>query len=138
MVTIPTDVTDPICGRPGRKRYSDSMRQIKRDSAPRIKKRIEVRFGKDKPTYPGYSGNISRSGMMIRTTRVFGPGSRLKVEIKTPDGPFMVGARVEWARAGTIQLLQTGRVGMGVRFIDPPEDFIAWLSKREAGESKAS
>lgn len=114
------------------------MRQLKRNTAPRHKKRIEVRYGTDNPTYQGYSGNISRSGMMIRTTRVFGPGTILKVEIKAPACNFVFDARVEWARAGTVQLLPTGRVGMGVRFIEPPEDFLTWLSDREIGESRAS
>lgn len=114
------------------------MKPVKRNAAPRIKKRIEVRFGKDKPTYPGYSGNISRNGMMIRTTRVFRPGTRLTVEIKAPTGTFTVGAKVEWARAGSLQLLPTGRVGMGIQFMDLPEGLVAWLSEREADESKAS
>lgn len=114
------------------------MREINRDAvAQRVKKRIEIRFGKDKPTYPGYSGNISESGMMIRTTRVFGKGTVLKVEVKAPGRTFQLSAKVSWARVGSVQLLPTGRVGMGIRFVEPSEEFLAWLSER-AGKSRAS
>jgi hypothetical protein len=115
------------------------MRQLQRDDvARRLKKRIEIRYGKDVPTYPGYSGNISKTGMMVRTTRVFGPGTILKVEVKAPDRTFLLSGRVKWARAGSVQLLPTGRVGMGIRFLEPSEEFVAWLSEGRIGESRVS
>jgi hypothetical protein len=92
--------------------------------AKRFRKRVEVRYGVKEPGFTGYSGNISASGMMVRAVRVFGPGVTLNLELKFPDGTIKVRGQVLWAREGTVQLLPTGRVGMGIRFIDPPAELL--------------
>ena len=93
----------------------------------RLRKRIEVRYGPRVPEHTGYSGNISGTGIMLRAIRVFGPGTILVLEMKFPDGTIIARGRVHWAREGTIQYLTTGRVGMGIKFIDPPARLLALL-----------
>ncbi len=112
------------------------MHQRRKTVTSRMRKRVEVRFGTDKPTFPGFSGNISRCGVMIRTTRVFCPGTILKLELKRPQGSIHMSGKVEWARAGGIQFLPTGRVGMGVKLIEPSEEFLAWVRDNLAPKSK--
>ena len=112
------------------------MHQRRKTVTSRMRKRVEIRYGTDKPTLPGYSGNISRSGVMIRTTRVFGPGTILKLELKRPQGNLHLSGKVEWARAGGVSLLPTGRVGMGVKLIEPSEEFLAWLRGSRVPQSK--
>jgi len=101
------------------------MNELRKSPAARIRRRVEVLYGLEEPTLRGYSGNISRTGIMIRCTRVFGPGLLLRMLIKFPDQEIQVRGRITWARKGSISLLSTGRVGMGVRFIDPPEELLA-------------
>ena len=50
------------------------------------------------------------------------------------SGPktLALAGEVVWAREGPMAWLQTGRVGMGIRFIDPPSD-LAELAKGYAG-----
>ncbi|HZI93144.1 MAG TPA: PilZ domain-containing protein [Patescibacteria group bacterium] len=93
----------------------------------RLRKRVEVRYGIKEPEHTGYSGNISRSGMMIRAIRVFGHGTILVLDLKFPEKTYRVRGSVSWAREGTVQYLSTGRVGMGIKFIDPPADLLAML-----------
>ena len=59
---------------------------------------------------------------MVRAIRVFGPGITLNLELKFGDRTIKARGLVSWAREGTVQLLSTGRVGMGIKFIDPPEE----------------
>jgi uncharacterized protein (TIGR02266 family) len=92
----------------------------RKQAAKRYRRRVEVRYGPAKPECVGYSGNISGSGIMIRTTRVFAPGTLLNLELKLPDKTIKLCGRVTWAREGGVQFLPTGKVGMGVRFVDPP------------------
>jgi PilZ domain len=88
----------------------------------RSRKRLTVRFGPGPPAHIGYTGNISRSGMMIRSTRVFAPGTRLNVEFELPSGTFRLSALVIWARGGEVRWLPSGRIGMGLKFLDVPEN----------------
>jgi len=98
-------------------------------SAKRYRRRVEVRYGPAEPECAGYSGNISETGIMIRSTRVFAPGTLLNLELKLPDNTVKLRGKVTWAREGGVQLLPTGKVGMGVRFVDPlPPELAAILT----------
>jgi len=84
----------------------------------------------------GFSGNLSGHGMMIRTPRVLPPGTLLKIELRFPQRSLTVSGRVVWAREGPAQWLASGRVGMGVKFVDPPPD-LADLVKGAASGPEA-
>ncbi len=94
-------------------------------TARRTRRRIEVHYGPDGPRHIGYSGNLSRTGMMVRAIRVFAPGTELILELKFQTRTLRLRGRVAWARQGSVEWLHTGRVGMGVSFIDPPADLPA-------------
>ena len=100
-----------------------------KQSSKRAHRRVEVRYGPDVPQFIGFSGNVSRTGIMIRAIRVFAPGTVLNLELKFPDGTFKVRGEVVWAREGPLQLLSTGRVGMGVTFHQPPAELLAFLDR---------
>ena len=91
-----------------------------------------MRYGPEEPRFVGYSGNVSRSGIMVRTIRVFAPGTVLRLELKFPDRTFLVRGEVVWAREGPVQLLSTGRIGMGINFVSPPQDFLSFLEQVSA------
>ncbi len=94
----------------------------------RLRKRIEIRYGRDEARYVGYSRNVSEAGMMVGSTRVFAPGTLLMLEVKLPSGKYVMEGIVIWAREGPVQWLSTGRVGMGIALIKPPEDFLHTLN----------
>jgi hypothetical protein len=110
----------------------------KQDSTKREKRRFEVRYGVEKPEHKGYTGNISRSGLMLRAVRVFPRGSRLRLEITLDDRRFRIQAEVCWAREGGVRFLSTGRIGMGLRFLEPSEEFLEALDGLKAGSSMRS
>lgn len=92
-------------------------------ASPRYRRRVEVRYvGAGRKERIGFSGNISLSGMMLRTPVVLPPGTILDLEIHFPTHILTLQGRVMWAREGPLSLLSTGRIGMGIRFIDPPPE----------------
>jgi len=93
----------------------------------RGRRRVQVRYGVGEPRFIGYSGNISRTGVMVRAARVFPPGTVLDIELKFPDHIFRLRGEVVWAREGSYQWVLVGRVGMGINFIEPPEDLLRHL-----------
>lgn len=94
----------------------------------RYRRRLEVRYvGEGHAPALGYSGNISNAGMMIRTPNVLPPGTLVSLELRLPGGALALHGKVVWARTGPMTWLGTGRIGMGIRFIDPPADLVALL-----------
>ena len=89
-----------------------------------MRKRIEIRFGQDRPRYIGYSRNVSKSGVMVGSTRVFAPGTMLLLEVKLSSATYLLEGIVIWAREGPVRWLSTGRVGMGIALIRPPDAFL--------------
>ncbi len=98
-----------------------------KQKSKRARKRVEVHYGVGDTRHIGYSANVSRTGVMVRTARVFPPGTVLDIELKFPDHTFQVRGEVVWAREGSYQWVLTGRVGMGINFIEPPDDLLRLL-----------
>ena len=96
--------------------------------ARRSRRRFTVRFGPDQPEYIGYSANISSTGIMIRTGRVFAPGTRLQMEVVVVPRALRLQGIVVWARAGDPRWIATGRIGMGLKFIHPPDNLMDYIS----------
>jgi PilZ domain len=95
--------------------------------ALRSRRRVTVHFGAGNTKHIGYSGNVSRTGMMIRTTRVFEPGTVLTLQVEHLTQSIHLEGRVIWARVGELRWLSTGKIGMGIRFINAPEDLMKIL-----------
>ena len=95
--------------------------------ARRSRRRLTVHYGSGNTKHMGYSGNVSPTGMMIRTTRVFEPGTILTLEVELLTRRIPLQGQVIWARVGEVRWLPTGKIGMGIRFIDAPEDLLEIL-----------
>ena len=93
-----------------------------------MRRRVEVHYveaaedATDKRSKIGFSGNLSMRGMMIRAARVLPPGTLLTITLKVPQRSLTLTGRVIWARQGPAEGVTTGRVGMGIRFVDPPPE----------------
>jgi PilZ domain len=92
--------------------------------ARRTRRRLVVHYGTDEPRYIGFSRNLSRSGIMLGAMHVFAPGTLLNMEVELPGGALRLRGQVIWAREGPLQWMQTGRVGMGITFINPPAELL--------------
>ena len=92
-------------------------------------------------TFFGYAKNISRSGMMIGATSPKEPGTRYVLEIPIPalDLVATCTCEVVWKRDWAKQ--KCHEPGMGLRFLDLPEEIAAaidnWL-QREALQQQLS
>lgn len=106
------------------------MPQRRQQLARRYRKRIEVKYGPDNPVHTGYTGNLSLTGVMLRAVRVYTPGSTLELELKLPTGQICrLKGLVRWAREGPVGLLSSGRIGMGIKMIDPPPEVIRFVER---------
>lgn len=71
--------------------------------------------------YPGYTINISLTGMFIATHNPLPPGTRLRVEVLEADRGFVVEGLVVHARKVRSELMRLTQPGMGVHFLTVEE-----------------
>ncbi|MEA2559970.1 MAG: PilZ domain [Acidobacteriota bacterium] len=76
--------------------------------------------------YPGYTTNISLTGMFIGTRSPLPPGTRLRIEVLEGDRGFMVEGVVAHARKVRGEMMRLSQPGMGVRFVSV-EDLVREL-----------
>jgi Tfp pilus assembly protein PilZ len=91
--------------------------------SPRRPRRVQVQFWKrDEPhAYPGYTTNISMTGMFIATRSPYPPGTRLRVEVLEGERGFVIEGMVAHARKIRGELMRLSTPGMGVRFMTVDE-----------------
>lgn len=86
-----------------------------------------VRYGTVTLNRTGFTKDVSETGLFIRTNRVEVPGSTLQLEVQFPEKTFQMWARVAWAKKVPAQLAHIIECGMGVCFINPPADWLAFF-----------
>jgi PilZ domain len=98
-------------------------------------RRLQVHFWKrgDPQVYPGYTTNISLTGMFLATNSPQAPGSRLRIEVTDGARGFMVEGVVAHARKIRGDMMRMSQPGMGIRFL-PVEELVRELVAIGPGE----
>ncbi len=98
---------------------------------------LKVKLEEGKKSLFGYAKNISRGGVFIATVNPREPGSRFKVEISLPEPisqTIQCDCEVVWKRHFSRK--SDYEPGMGVRFLDMPEETAEaidrWVKSQEA------
>ena len=99
---------------------------MEKQQRTRRTKRIEVRFGPERPTDLGFTIDVSETGLFVKTNTVYPPDTRLVLELSLPDRRVLsLRGRVMWAKRVPPQLARLLRkAGMGVELIDPPPEYL--------------
>lgn len=96
---------------------------------------LKVRYDDGRKTFFGYAKNISRGGVFIATVNPRDPGSRFHVEIPLPPPlctTLQCFCEVIWKR--DFRPDSPYEPGMGLRFIDLPEELGERLNRWIKGE----
>jgi Tfp pilus assembly protein PilZ len=86
-------------------------------------KRLQVHFWRqaEPHPFPGYTTNLSTTGMFIATNTPLAQGTRVRVEVLDRDRGFVVEGVVAHARKVRGELARVSQSGMGVRFLSIEE-----------------
>lgn len=95
----------------------------------RAKRRIMVKYGVEKLDKRGFTKNVSDTGLFVRTNTVFVPDTTLQLEIAFPERTFGMWGRVIWAKKVPPQLAHILDCGMGICFIDPDPEYLAFYEQ---------
>jgi hypothetical protein len=98
---------------------------------------VQVQFwrrGESHP-YPGYTTNISMTGMFLATNSPQPPGTRVRIEVLEGDRGFMLEGLVAHARKTRGDLMRMSQPGMGIRFLSV-DDLVRELIPVLPGETE--
>jgi hypothetical protein len=144
-VASPQDLPAPALGTPGPHRTDTAERSrhvdrvpaarpvgargrrgaIEKRTARRRKAEMKVEFTQDALHGTGVTGDISRRGMFVRTTRAPGTGPRLRLTVSLPDGRQLVLTGRVVRRAGDVS-----PSGFGLRLADDWPNYENFLPRR--------
>jgi len=101
----------------------------RRGLAPLSRKRcrLTLRWGHERPSLRGTTGDLSVHGMFVATRYPAEPGSAVRVEVEMAGTIARLNAVVMWTRREAVGTL---RKGMGLRLVHPPPayaDFVTAL-----------
>src|SRR3989344_9600825 len=82
-------------------------------------KRLNLMFGTDKPFKVGFTVDISKSGIFLKSVQVYSPGTIITVEISISDHHVVkFQGQVMWAKAVPPNLIHiVKKAGMGIRIV---------------------
>jgi hypothetical protein len=86
-------------------------------------RRVQVQFWRrgEAQASPGYTTNISTTGMFLATTSPQPPGTRLRIEVMDGSHGFIVEGLVVHARKVRGDMMRITHPGMGIRFLSVAE-----------------
>ena len=87
----------------------------------RLARRLLLRFGVERPDRPGLTGNLSETGLFIITDRPGPIGCEVRIDLRFPDVPIILGGEVVWVR----QRREEGSLGCGVRLVQRPPEYLS-------------
>jgi len=82
----------------------------------------------------GFTIDLSRTGIAIKTNQVFPPGTEILIRVDLDDSILTARGTVRWARQVPPLLIHYTRCGMGIEFITMSRRFQEYLDTLEAGK----
>jgi len=89
-------------------------------SYKRLRRRLSLRFGTDKPSRIAFTEDINDRGMFIKTTTIYPVGSNITIELSLPgEIPVKIRGIVRWSKKVPPTMIHLARkAGMGIKFIN--------------------
>lgn len=83
----------------------------------RHSKRIALRYGTTVADKVGFTDDVTREGLFIRSGLVAPPGARLLVELSPAEGKIVLVGEVRWTKKVPATVLHKMRGGMGLKIL---------------------
>ncbi|MHC1696469.1 MAG: pilus assembly protein PilZ [Geobacteraceae bacterium] len=109
----------------------------------RVRRRLSLRFGHDKPVRLAFTEDVTDDGLFIKTTNLYRPGTQIAIELILPDETRvnLIGL-VRWSKKVPPNMIHlVKKAGMGVkifRFVTGEEDFRRFIRGTQTDVGKPS
>jgi Tfp pilus assembly protein PilZ len=86
-------------------------------SAPRYDRKLPVMFGRNRPTIPAFTANMSETGLFVATRTPLCDGELAGLTLELEDSKVPLRGAVAW---NSVRRDAIERAGMGMRLVNPP------------------
>jgi len=109
----------------------------------RVRRRLSLRFGQDKPVRMAFTEDVTDDGMFIKTTNLYRPGTRIAIELTLPDETKVtITGMVIWSKKVPPNMIHlVKKAGLGVKilhFVTGEEDFMRFMLGTQTDPRKPS
>ncbi|RQW83424.1 MAG: pilus assembly protein PilZ [Geobacter sp.] len=115
----------------------------------RVRRRLSLRFGQDKPVRMAFTEDVTDDGMFIKTTNLYRPGTQITIELTLPDEiKVTIIGMVKWSKKVPPNMIHlVNKAGLGVKilhFVAGEQDFMRFIfgtqtdPKKPTGQSAVS
>jgi Tfp pilus assembly protein PilZ len=117
------------------------MKMAEKRIIKRVRRRLSLRFGLDKPVRMAFTEDVTEHGLFIKTTNLYQPGTRMLIELILPDEVRvnLIGM-VRWSKKVPPNMIHlVKKAGMGVKilhFVTGEEDFRQFILGTGTDSSK--
>ena len=101
---------------PPRERFDMHGEDRRHERVPVV---VHVRYGINVLDHEADADALSEAGLHIRTNDVCKVGTRIRLTVELPDGPFEHNGEVMWAIRVPGHLKDSMVYGMGIEFVEP-------------------
>jgi Tfp pilus assembly protein PilZ len=109
----------------------------------RVRRRLSLRFGHDKPVRMAFTEDVTDDGMFIKTTNLYRPGTQITIELILPDETkATIIGMVKWSKKVPPNMIHlVKKAGLGVKilnFIAGEHDFMRFILGTQTDSKKPS
>jgi uncharacterized protein (TIGR02266 family) len=80
------------------------------------RRRVRLTVQVEPGSIRAHSADLSSGGIFIVSAKILNPGTRVRLMVRTPEGPVLGVGVVRWAKRVPTSLIRTTRGGMGIEF----------------------
>jgi len=108
----------------------------------RMRRRLSLRFGADAPVRVAFTEDVTDTGLFIKTTNLYPPGTRVAIELIMPDeSKVRIAGSVRWTKKVPPNMIHLAKkAGMGVKILrveSGEEDFRRFLEGAQTLKSQS-
>ncbi len=93
------------------------LAERERRQLDRSRKRVPVRYGREKTEYLGYTTDLGEKGLFLQGNQLFPPGTELELDISLPDRAVAARGVVRWVKEVPPAFRRNLRGGMGIELL---------------------
>lgn len=80
------------------------------------RRRVRLTVSVEPGSIRAHTADLSSGGLFVVSAKILRPGTRVRLMVRTPEGPALGVGVVRWAKRVPTSLIRTTRGGMGIEF----------------------
>ncbi|HEX9757180.1 MAG TPA: PilZ domain-containing protein [Nitrospiria bacterium] len=96
----------------------------------RLPFKLFIKYGKEKPSFVGFSIDISKTGIYLKSNIAFSTNTDLVLKVTLPDGKIIgLKGRVVWEKKLPVEGNSPDGIGMGIKITQTDPAYLSFIKE---------